>query len=399
MMTLEEARERMLQQIAPLGVEQVALAQCAGRVLAEDFTARIDLPPFDNSAMDGYALRAEDVRSATPENPATLNQIGETPAGGTFSEMVEAGQCVRVFTGSPLPAGADAVVMQEDTRADGQVIHVLDATKPWENIRLRGEDIRSGGKILCAGNRLGAGHLGLLASQGTGSITAFGSPLVGVIATGNELREAGAPLTGGEIYESNRVMLSALLRNDGLRATVFPIVADTMDATCAALRLAFAQCDAVITAGGASVGTHDLVKQAFESLGGHLHFWKVAIKPGKPFLFGQLAGKSLFGLPGNPVSALVTHLMLVRPALMRMQGATELLLPTHPAVLGEPLGNRGDRCHFMRVWVDHQGAVKPSGMQASHALGALAQANGLVDVPPHTTWPAGTPVAVHRWQI
>jgi molybdopterin molybdotransferase len=222
-------------------------------------------------------------------------------------------------------------------------------------------------------------------------------PLVGLVATGSELMEAGEPLQPGQIYESNRAMLLEPLRQSGAVARSYPLVQDSLTETIHILEQALNECDAVVTTGGVSVGEHDLVKKAFESLGGKLEFWKVAIKPGKPFVFGRWREKVLFGLPGNPVSAFVTFLLLVRPALLHLQRATNLDLPAHPGRVVEPLVNRGDRRHFIRVVVDGKGDVRPAGAQASHLLSSLAAANGLVDVPPHGVSKAGDLVTVLRW--
>ncbi|MSR43532.1 MAG: molybdopterin molybdenumtransferase MoeA [Pedosphaera sp.] len=407
MLTLEEAQERILAVITSAaaglpGIEKVPLADALGRVVAADVLAPLDLPLFDNSAMDGYAVRAADVTGASPEKSAALRCVGRVAAGEMFAGEVGAGECVRLFTGSPLPRGADAVVMQEDTQTDpaqSATVRVLDVARPWENVRLRGEDVKRGALLLAAGERLTAGRIGLLAALGFAGITAVRRPVVGLLATGSELRESCAPLGPGEIYESNRALLAPLVRAAGAEARVYPLVPDTAEATRTALDRALAECDAVITSGGVSVGEFDFVKSAFEQLGGTLDLWKVAIKPGKPFVFGRLNGKCLFGLPGNPISGLVTFLLLVRPALLKMQGTRATSLAAHPGVLAEPLVNRGDRRHFMRVKVDEEGRVHLAGMQASHALGALAAANALVEVPLRTTLPAGSAVRVLRWEI
>jgi molybdopterin molybdotransferase len=395
MHTLEEARAEMLRAIAPLPVETVPLAEAAGRVLAGEARARTDLPRFDNSAMDGYAVRAAEAGTG-----AKLKCIGEVPAGSAFEGNVGAGECVRIFTGSPMPEGANAVVMQEDTRAVGVEIEITDGAKPFEHVRLRGEDVKAGEIIGRVGERLHAGRLQLLGAAGVAEVGAYRKPIVGVLATGDELREPGEDLGAGGIYESNRAALAELIRQAGALPRVFPLVRDSLEATTGALQTAFAECDAVVTSGGVSVGEHDFVKAALEELGGLLDFWRVKIKPGKPFVFGRLEGKPLFGVPGNPVSAMVTFLVLVRPALMQLQGAadlSELDLPVHPGVLAEPLANRGDRRHFMRVRVDAQGRVHTTGLQASHAVGSLGQANGLVDVPPEARLAAGEMVAVLRF--
>ena len=392
MHTLEDARAQMLEAIAPVPVETVPLAEAAGCVLAGEARAQTDLPRFDNSAMDGYAVRAAEAATG-----AKLQCIGEVTAGSAFEGTVGEGECVRIFTGSPLPEGADAVVMQEDTQAAESEIEITDGAKPFEHIRLRGEDVKAGETIGRAGERLHAGRLQLLGSAGVAEVAVHRQPTVGVLATGDELREPGEDLGAGGIYESNRLALAELIRHAGAQPRVYPLVRDTLEATMAALQTAFAECDSVVTSGGVSVGEHDFVKTALEQLGGTLDFWRVAIKPGKPFVFGRLEGKPLFGVPGNPVSALVTFLVLVRPAILQLQGAADLDLPTHHGVLAEPLANRGDRRHFMRVRVDAQGQIHATGLQASHAVGSLGQANGLVDVPPATTFAEGDGVAVLRF--
>lgn len=400
MLSLEEATRRILEQLSPPVCEPVPLQLAVGRVCLEQICAATALPPFDNSAMDGYAVRADDVGQAGTDHPATLKLVGEVAAGSSFQGTIEPGQCVRIFTGSPLPQGADAVVMQEDTRCPGNepaAVQVLDRVGPWENVRLTGEDVKAGAVIAEPGNRLDVSLISLLAATGVAQVQVSRQPVIGLLATGDELCEPGQPQEPGQIYESNRLTLAALVEQAGARAKLYPLVPDQLEATSRALTQAFAECDAVITSGGASVGAHDYVKDAFPALGGTLDFWKVAIKPGKPFVFGSLNGKPLFGLPGNPVSAFVTFLVLVRPALLRLQGDRAPALPQWPGELQAPLVNPGDRRHFMRVIQDAEGGVKPAGLQASHALGSLAAANGLVDVPPESALPTGSRVNVIRW--
>ncbi|GDY19776.1 molybdopterin molybdenumtransferase MoeA [Verrucomicrobiota bacterium] len=402
MLELEEALSRILTRMPAPRREVVPLANALGRVALDPIAAPISLPPFDNSAMDGYAVRAADVTNVSQENPRSLRLIGRTAAGEVFGGEVAAGTCVRVFTGSPLPRGADAVVMQEDTRTDAGApgaVAFLDSAKPWENVRFAGEDVKAGTAVANPGERISAGRASLLAALGISTVAVARQPQVALLATGSELREAGQPLAPGQIFESNRLGLGAFVAQAGGRPQRFPLVSDTLAGTRAALAEAFAQSDVVVTSGGVSVGEFDFVKDAFTALGGELNFWKVAIRPGKPFVFGQLGEKFLFGVPGNPVSALVTFFLLVRPALLRWQGARDLAPPTHPGTLTEPLVNRGDRRHFIRVAVDPTGSVRPSGVQASHFLSSLADAHGLVDVPPATTLAAGQPVRVLRWDI
>lgn len=399
MLELEEARQRLLDAIQPLPAEKSRLSDVAGRVLAEAVASPIDLPPFDNSAMDGYAVRSADVASASTESPANLKLVGNVPAGAIFTGTVQPGTCVRLFTGSPLPDGADAVVMQEDTRVEaGQpgAVLILDRAKPWENVRFRGEDAKTGAVLARAGEVVTPGRIGLMAAAGISSVNVHRRPIVGLLATGSELVECGQPLPPGKIYESNRAALEPLLIRSGAVPRVFPLVPDTLDATCAALKQALDECDTVVTSGGVSVGELDFVKAAFEKLGGKMDFWKVAIKPGKPFVFGRRGEKLLFGLPGNPVSAMVTFLLLVRPALKRWQGATDVLPPVAHGILAEAFTNHGDRRHFMRVRMDENGTVRSTGGQASHLLSSLALANALAEVPPNTTLAAGTPVRLIR---
>jgi len=393
---LETAVARVLAALPAPQTDRIPLAESAGRILAETIVSPLDLPAFDNSAMDGYAVRAAEVREAKADAPIRLRLRTRIPAGETFSGELLPGECARLFTGAPLPRGADAVVMQEDTRIEGEGVLICDAVQPGENVRFQGEDIRQGTTLVEAGEELGPGKLCLLAATGVAAVGVGRQPKIGLVATGSELREAGQPLAPGQIYESNRAMLAPLVTQAGGVAKIYPLVSDTLEVTRAALETAFSECDLVITSGGVSVGEMDFVKPAFESLGGELQFWKVAIRPGKPFVFGRRGDKFLFGLPGNPVSAFVTFLLLVRPALRRWQGARDVSLPAQPGVLGEPITNVGDRRHFMRVRVDAEGKIFSAGKQASHALASLAQADGLLAVPPDTTWPAGTSVSVRR---
>jgi len=400
MLTFEEALARVLAEVPAPRVESVILSQALGRILTDPIRSPIDLPTFSNSAMDGYAVRAVDVASAKPTSPARLRLAGKAAAGEVFTGTVAPGACVRVFTGSPLPAGADAVVMQEDTHIDPAVtgdVVVLTPASPGENVRARGGDVKEGTILAEAGTVLSPGRIGLLAAAGFGCLRVGRQPVVGIVATGSELTEPGMPLGPGRIYESNRAALAALMESLGAAPKIFPLVADSLDGTSQALSEAFNQCDAVVTSGGVSVGDMDFLKPALEQIGGRLEFWQVAVKPGRPFAFGRYQGKLLFGLPGNPVSALITFLLLVRPALLRWQGATNVSMPSHPGVLAEPLANPSERRHFMRVKLDPTGKVQSAGLQASHGLSSLASANGLVDVPPHTTLAAGSAVTVLRW--
>ena len=400
MCSLEEALEKILAAAGPLPGEPVALAEAIARFTSAPVRSPMDLPPADNSSVDGYAVLAAGLASASAASPVVLQMAGHSPAGKTFLGAVEPGACVRVFTGSVLPRGADAVVMQEEVKPQAghpRNIMFFEKVKPGENTRLLGDDVKKNSTLMEAGEPFTMGMLALLAAAGIDVVRCRRRPVVGLVATGNELREAGLPLESGQIYESNRLSLSILAEQAGAGTVIFPLVSDDLAATQSAIEQAFTCCDAVVTTGGISVGETDWVRRAFQEIGGRLDFWNVAIKPGKPFAFGRREGKLFFGLPGNPVSALVTFFLLARPALLKMQGARDLLPPSHSAPLAEALENRGDRRHFMRVTLDAAGQARSAGKQASHILSATARSHGLVDVPPNTTLPAGAVVQVLRW--
>ncbi len=399
MLTLAEAQHRIVSSINPLEDEVVDLKDAANRILRQEVLAAIDLPRFNNSAMDGYAVRSGDLALATDASPVALHLTGTAAAGRIYEGSMSAGSCVRVFTGSLLPGGADAVVMQEDVRIRPEMpnrVWFSEPVEPLEFVRREGEDVRVGDVLAGPGERLGAGHVALLGAVGTARVRVGRRPIVGLLATGNELREPGSSLAEGQIYESNRAAIAVMAAQAGAQPRWFPLVPDDADVTRRALSTAFAECDAVITSGGVSVGELDFVKSAFEGIGGRLEFWKVAMKPGKPFVFGHFDRKRLFGLPGNPLSALVTFHLLVRPALLRLQGAADWSLPVRRCELAESLVNKGDRPHFICVSLE-AGAAKSAGKQGSHRLRGLAQAEGLVEVPAGSTLPAGRVVSVLAW--
>ena len=394
MISLEQALDRVLASVQPLPAETIPAGRAAGRCLVADVASPIDLPVFDNSAMDGYAVRSADLKAL----PSTLRLCGRVAAGERFNGAMEPGTCVRVFTGSPVPADADAVAMQEDVSVEGELVRFDEPVRPFENVRLRGEDIRAGAIVGRKGDRIDATRAAILAACGIGQIQVARRPAVTLLATGSELREAGEPLRAVEIYESNRALLAPLLESIGCEVRALPLIRDDLEATIAALKQGFDAGGTVITTGGVSVGECDFVKEAFTRLGGKIDLWRVAVRPGKPFVFGTLGEGRLFGLPGNPVSALVTFLLLVRPALLRMQQCGEVDLPRVPGQLAEAVQNRGDRRHFMRVrW--KAGEVTVLGTQASHMIGSLGGANGLIDVPPATRLEAGARVEVRLWQL
>lgn len=401
MLEYEAARERLLAAITPGAPVPLELHELAGadgpRFLAADLASPVDLPLADNSAMDGFAVRAADTRAPG----AVLRVVGSIAAGSVPSCFVGPGEAARIFTGAPMPAGADAVIMQEDTAPDpsgpAHAIRILDPVKPWENVRFAGEDVRAGAGIGHAGDALTASRLALLGATGIRRVPVFPRPRVALVATGSELAEPGAPVRPGTIHESNRLPLSLLARAAGAVVVSSEIIPDDRALTTAALRRAADAADVVLTIGGASVGEHDLVKPCALEAGFGIDFWKLALKPGKPFFVGRRGHVHLLGVPGNPVSAFVTAVLLVQPALRRLAGARDPLPPTSPAFLAQPLSNPDGRRHFVRVAVDRAGNARSAGVQASHALASLAEADALVDVPPRTTLAAGQRVDVIRW--
>jgi molybdopterin molybdotransferase len=400
MISVAEAQQLILSLVHPLPSEPVTLSNAWHRYLAQPILSPLDLPGFDNSAMDGYAVQAADVATASPENPVHLAMAGRIPAGSPQELPIRSGACARVFTGSLIPPGADAVAIQEDTRADPDhpdVIAICERVVPGENIRRRGRDMPLGEVVASPGQCLTLSRLSLLSALGFLQVPVCRQPRLALLSTGSELVEPGQPLEPGQIYESNRLGLAAGVRLAGGGPVIYPLVPDRLEATRDALDRAFQDCDGVVSTGGVSVGDYDWVKSAFTSLGGQIRFWKVAVKPGKPFALGTFHDRLWFGLPGNPASALVTFALFVRPAILRWQGATQCELPSQPAVLAEPVANPGERPHFLRVVVDGADRVHVPGLQASHALHSFADSNALLELPPGVSWPAGTPVRILPW--
>ena len=320
LLPVEEAIERLLAQAPPPPpTEVIALTEALGRVTAEEVFSPIDLPGWSNSAMDGYALRAFDV----PEQGGHLQVVGRIAAGHSSDVPLQPGQTVRIFTGAPLPPGADSVVPQERCRVYGQRIW-CPPVRLGEHVRRRGEELQRGQRVMSAGKRLRAQEIGLLAAAGIPRVKVFRPLRVCLLSSGDELREPGESLAPGQIYNSNRYLVAALLRGWGVMVHDYGVMADALAASRDALLLASSECDLLLTTGGVSVGEEDHLKQAIQALG-KIEFWRLAIQPGKPLAFGQVAGKPWIGLPGNPTAALVTTLIVVRPFLLRAQGAERVL--------------------------------------------------------------------------
>jgi molybdopterin molybdotransferase len=394
--TVPEAREQVLSAVHPLPPRPGSLPAALGCVLAADLVASISLPGWDNSAVDGFAVRSADISSASDNNPIHLRVIGEVPAGKPAAVRLEPQTCARIFTGAPIPDGADAVVMQEATRPHHEgFVAVLEAVESGENIRRVGDDLTKGAVALRAGTLLQPAQVGLAAALGAVELRVHPRPRVGVLVTGAELVEPGRPLQPGQIYDSNSFALAGYLRQAGCEPVDLGIADDTKEDLHEKLDYALSECDAVVTVGGVSVGAYDLVKDVLADLGCEQRFWKVAMRPGKPFVFATRGDKLVFGLPGNPVSAAVAFLVLVRPALLKLRGLTELELPVFEAEAAEDFVNRSERITFVRARREKFGdksLVRPLPRQGSHVITSIAEADCLVEVPEASTIARGTTV-------
>jgi len=380
-LTIEQAQEHMLAAARPIAeTEEVPTQAAGGRVLARPVVARVDVPPHDNSQMDGYGVRCRDLVRI----PATLPVRLRIAAGHSPGEL-PAGAAARIFTGAPIPDGCDAVVMQEATRAEGENVIVLEAPQPGQWIRRVGSDIARGTVALPAGQALRPQHLGIAASVGVARLTVVRRPRVALLCTGSELAMPGEEQAPGRIYNSNRFVLTGLLETLGCSVRDMGIVPDRFDATCDALEAAAAETDLILSSGGVSVGEEDHVKAALSFLG-QLQLWQIAMKPGKPLAFGQVRGAPFIGLPGNPVSAFVTFVLLVRPFLLRRLGVSDVAPKALPLRADFERAADGARRDFLRARINDSGGLDLFPSQNSSLLSSVTWADGLVDLAP------GTPV-------
>jgi molybdopterin molybdotransferase len=397
MISVEAALEKILSHIQPLGFEKVSLLESLGRVIGEDIYASRDIPPLDNSAMDGYAVRCEDIQQASQDRPARLEIVEDLPAGSVSKRTLAKGEAIRIMTGAPIPRGADTVVQVEDTAREDRYAQFLKVVPLGENIRRAGEDVSKGERVISKGDLIRPPELGMLASVGRSFVSVYQRPLVAILCTGEELVDVDGTLDEGKIISSNSYTLAGQVKDAGAIPIQLGIARDRKEDIEGKLRQGV-RADVVISSAGISVGDYDLVKDVLKDLGMEMVFWKVAMKPGKPLAFGTIAGKPAFGLPGNPVSSMVSFEQFVRPSLLKMMGHRHLFRPTIEAVLKEDIRKEPGRRHYIRALVSFEKdryVVTTTGDQGSGILKSMVRANGLVIIPEHQeTVKAGEKVTV-----
>lgn len=391
MLSVAEARARILEHFRPLATETIPLAQAAGRVLAEDVIAAQSVPPFANSSMDGYAVRVRDVAAASPERPAALTVSGDIPAGASIPPPLAEGTATRIMTGAPLPEGAEAVVPVEDTddhrdhsgAPPPPLIRIFRGASSGANVRPVGQDVRAGQVVMGAGSVLRPAEVGVLAALGRARMRVHRQPVVAILSTGDELCEVDAEPRPGQIRDTNSYTLAAAVEQYGGRARRMGIARDrAADVRAKLLSALDGGADLILSSAGVSVGAYDVVKEVVEAEGA-LDFWRVRMRPGKPVAFGNVRGVPFFGLPGNPVSALVSFEVFVRPAILKLGGHRQLEKPAVQAALLEPVHSDG-RESYLRVVLDRRAdgyVARSTGDQGSAVLTSLVKANGLLIVP------------------
>lgn len=382
-MTVDEARKHVLDSITRLEEVELPLLDSLGLSLARDAVSSNDIPPFDNTAMDGYAVIARDVASASPDNPVRLEVLGDLPAGYTTDAVVGEMQALRIMTGAPMPGGADTVIPVESTRVDGDSVLIMEALERGYHVRKAGEDVKAGQTVLEAGTYIGPAELGMLASLGYSRVSCFRRAVVGIIATGDELVGVDEELAPGKIRDSNSYTMYGMVLEAGGEPLRLGTVRDEADLLERIILDNLERVDLFITSGGVSMGDYDMVKDVLEKLG-DMNFWKVSMRPGKPQAFGHIGGKPLFGLPGNPVSVMVSFEQFVRPALKKMMGCRQLMRPVVTAVLDSPLGRKTGRAEFVRViaeWRDGAYHARATGPQGSGILSSMVLGNALAMLP------------------
>lgn len=390
MISIEDAQRTILEYITPLETEKVSVFQGLNRVTPEDHIAPWDIPAADNSAMDGFAF------SHAALSGDRLRVTGFLPAGEVGLVPVPAGEAIKIMTGAPIPPGCDTVVPIEDVEEDGEWIRFTSKIKAGSHVRKRGEDIWSGNVVIRAGALLRPQEIGMLSAMGTTALAVYRRARVAILATGDELLEPGSTPAPGKIINSNSYSLAAQVLDVGGDPVLLGIAPDTLDATCDKIRAGL-NADMLVITGGVSVGDRDFVKEAIEKLGGSVTFWKVNMKPGKPLAFAMLQGKPVFALAGNPVGAMVSFELFVRPSILKSMGHKRLFRPVVKAVLQEPAANQGKRPHLVRGIVslrDDRYHVSTTGNQSSGRLSSMIQGNGLIRLAPEASHTAGDEVDV-----
>jgi molybdopterin molybdotransferase len=383
MLNVDEAVGRVLDSINRLDTAKVPLTESLGMTLAEEAVARDNLPPFDNSAMDGYAVRAGDISGASAENPVELAVLGDLPAGRVAQVVVGKGQALRIMTGAPLPEGADTVVPVESTRTEDGTVLIMEELARGTHVRRAGEDVKEGETVIGTGTVLGPAEVGMLASLGYGRVRCHRRAVAGIISTGDELVGVDEQLSPGKIRDSNSYTIYGMVREAGGEPLRLGVAVDDAAVLESMILDNLEKVDLFITSGGVSVGDYDMVKDVLAKLG-EMNFWKVAMRPGKPQAFGHIGGKPLFGLPGNPVSVMVSFEQFVRPAMLKMMGRADLFRPEVTAVLDSPVGRKKGRMEFIRVVVEwHEGRyhARATGPQGSGILRSMVLGNGLAVLP------------------
>jgi molybdopterin molybdotransferase len=383
MIPVDEALNKILSHVLPLGFEKVSLLDALGRVIAEDIYAGRNIPPLDNSAMDGYALRSEDVGKASQNHPVRLVVIEDLPAGVISTKTVEKGKAVRIMTGAPIPDGADTVVPVEMTKKEDGFVLIFKAAGPGENIRESGEDVKQGDRVISKGDSVRPAEVGMLASVGRSFVSVYQRPLVAILCTGDELVDVDGELDGVKIISSNSYTLAAQVKDCGAIPLLLGIARDRKEEIEEKLHQGI-RADVLISSAGVSVGDYDFVKDVMKHLGMEMIFWKVAMRPGQPLAFGTMGGKPVFGLPGNPVSSMVSFEQFVRPSLLKMMGCLHISRPLVEAILKEEIRKMAGRRYFVRGSVSFEKSqyfVTTTGEQGSGILRSMVKANGLIVIP------------------
>ena len=382
MISVSEAEERILSVICPMPLEQVVITDSFGRVAGEDIRSRRTQPPMPVSAMDGYAVRAEDIS----KTPVELQVVGYAPAGGSYETSLNAGEAVRIFTGAPVPFGANTIIIQENTKQIGEIVSINESAKIGRYIRPAGLDFSEDDILISAGTRMTARHVGLMAAMNVPWMMAHRRPRVAILATGDEIVMPGEPIGQNQIVSSNAIALSAFVKAMGGEPVLLGIAPDDRDAL-SQIASGIVGNDVLVTTGGASVGDHDLVQDVLSNRGMNIDFWRIAMRPGKPLMFGEIDGIPVLGLPGNPVSSLVCAMIFLRPALAKMQGLQKIQHDIHQMISASDLPENDQRQDYLRAMIENDGSkgetIRVFSEQDSSMMATLTNSDALIIREPH----------------